>query len=209
MQKTIALLLSIGASHYVVAQQDAFAKSFSKAKNDSSFVIEHSSESVQNVVFEAQFNSENSPEYMKQILKDPIGTVVGPVVEYGKNVYYKIIAADTTTAMHAAHVFVSHSMHAEGESEKIILDAYDKLKKGATWTSIVDEYSEDGTVQSDGDLGWFTEGMMVKPFNDACLKMKKGEKTIVMTEFGWHIIWMKSDLKRTRKAVTCMRLVAK
>ena len=46
-----------------------------------------------------------------------------------------------------------------------------------------------------GDLGYFGKGMMVKPFEDACFSMEKGDLSEpVETQFGWHLIQL-TDIK--------------
>ncbi|MCK7538777.1 MAG: peptidyl-prolyl cis-trans isomerase [Marinilabiliales bacterium] len=60
--------------------------------------------------------------------------------------------------------------------------------------------SEDqGSAQIGGDLGWFPEGRMVVPFNNACFAAKKGEILLLETTFGIHIIEVLDQSKKSRK----------
>jgi len=48
--------------------------------------------------------------------------------------------------------------------------------------------TDPGSAEKGGDLGWFSRGMMVKPFEDAVFSMKQGEIRVVQSEFGSHVI---------------------
>ena len=71
------------------------------------------------------------------------------------------------------------------------IEIIERLKKGEGFGNLARELSIDkGSAKRGGDLGLFGRGMMVKNFEDAAFRLKKGELTQepIKTEFGYHII---------------------
>jgi peptidyl-prolyl cis-trans isomerase D len=51
------------------------------------------------------------------------------------------------------------------------------------------EMSDDGSVRNNmGNIGWFQDGAMVYPFNQAAIMGEVGDITLIETAFGYHII---------------------
>jgi len=74
----------------------------------------------------------------------------------------------------------------QGESLAIA----ERIKKGEKFGRLAKELSIDsGSAKKDGNLGYFTKGMMVKSFEQVAFKLQIGEiSEPVKTEFGYHII---------------------
>lgn len=88
---------------------------------------------------------------------------------------------DAGLEYHAAHILVPTEAEAK--------DIKAKLDGGADFATLAKQDSKDGSAQDGGDLGWFGVGVMVKPFEDAVVKLKPGEVSEpIQTQFGWHII---------------------
>ena len=66
----------------------------------------------------------------------------------------------------------------------------ERLKNGEKFGKLAKELSIDtGSAKKDGNLGYFTKVMMVKPFEEAAFKLQIGETTEpIKSEFGYHII---------------------
>jgi len=64
-----------------------------------------------------------------------------------------------------------------------------QLDSGASFTELAASFSEDGTANSGGDLGWFPRGKMVTEFDNVVFALQPGKPSDVFeTQFGYHIV---------------------
>ncbi len=75
------------------------------------------------------------------------------------------------------------------KTEQEAKDVVKQLKNGADFVELAKKSSDGPSAQTGGDLGYFSRGQMVKPFEDAAFALKPGQiSDPVQTEFGWHVI---------------------
>ena len=81
----------------------------------------------------------------------------------------------------AGHILVKD----QAAAERI----YERVKKGESFESLARQYSTCPSKSKGGDLGWFSEGQMVAPFENAVRRMGTGSiSRPVRTQFGYHVI---------------------
>jgi peptidyl-prolyl cis-trans isomerase D len=74
------------------------------------------------------------------------------------------------------------------------------LQKGADFASLAAKYSSDAEAnKKDGDLGWFAQGTMVKPFGDSCFFAPRGHIMLVETQYGIHVVQVTDKSKEEKK----------
>ena len=81
-----------------------------------------------------------------------------------------------------SHILVEKQSHA--------IQILEKIKNGEKFGRLAKENSIDsGSAKRDGNLGYFSRGMMVKPFEEVAFKLEIGQVSVpVKTQFGYHII---------------------
>ena len=97
------------------------------------------------------------------------------------------------------------------ESAKKLADSLLKVIKRNTkkYDALAAQYSEDlSNKDKGGDLGYFSPGRMVKPFNDYIFDNKTGDIGVVETDYGFHVIKIE-DQKNIQKAVKVALIVKK
>jgi peptidyl-prolyl cis-trans isomerase C len=94
----------------------------------------------------------------------------------------------------ASHILIAFPENADAaakaqarqKAEQVLKD----VKAGKDFMALAKEHSQDpGSAVNGGDLGFFQQGQMVGPFNDAAFSLPPGSTSdLVETNFGYHII---------------------
>lgn len=100
-------------------------------------------------------------------------------------------ALDDQVGQTAEQVLASHILVGTEELARQIRAELDQ--PGADFAAIASTQSTDtGSATNGGDLGWFTRGEMVAPFEEAAFSLRPGEiSQPIQSEFGWHIIYVR------------------
>jgi len=130
------------------------------------------------------------------IMALPKGGVIGPYLDGGNlNVAKKLDERVQPDSVKARHILIGTAdregrplmddslAHKKIDSIKLAID------HGASFDSMVVKFSDDqGSKAKGGVYDFFPYGRMSKEFNDFCFSGKTGERKIVKTEFGYHLI---------------------
>jgi peptidyl-prolyl cis-trans isomerase C len=119
---------------------------------------------------------------------------------YQKNLKFYVEKAGVA----ARHILLKISSKATPAEDKAVLkrikDIRKRIKAGQDFATLAQKLSEGPSKTKGGDLGFFGEGQMVKPFEDEAFKLKIGEiSKPVKTRFGYHLIKVYKRHKERKK----------
>ncbi len=160
------------------------------------------------VKFDPRLHSKNvvvSDSEIENMIKNDNSTI---------ETYYNTHISEFSTPKQyrARHILLKLAQNTDEQKSKEVFDKAKKiiadLKSGAKFEDLAKQYSEDEVSKvRGGDLDYFGEGRMVKPFEDAVKNLKIGEITEepVRTIFGYHIIKLEDTKEPVKKELNDVR----
>jgi len=146
----------------------------------------------------------NVPDTLQDFVRqENLNSVFGPYMENGSYKLARLLAVEERPdSVHARHILIAPNQFRSLEESRQLADSLAQIlrRTPASFVEFAIMYSEDqGSAQIGGDLGWFPEGVMVAPFNNACFTGRRGEIKTAETMFGIHIIEILDISRRTKK----------
>lgn len=164
-------------------------------KEDSSF-IQDNNEGGELIINNYSKNNMIVPD--SSIFTASIGSVFGPYMEGNYLKIYKLMdKQEVADSARVRHILIGlndvrTNKQRTKERAKAIADSLLTLikEKKVSFDTLVKTVSDDpGSIDKGGDYGWFNENTgFVEPFKNAGLLGKKGDISVVETQFGYHII---------------------
>jgi peptidyl-prolyl cis-trans isomerase D len=140
---------------------------------------------------EKYYKQSELPDTIKKIFDAPQGTIIGPFIDNGFQKLAKLedvkMLADSVKARHILIKPATNDAAGAKKAKATADSLFNLINNGADFAELAKKFGTDGTASKGGDLGWFKEGQMVKPFNDFCFFGKKGERKVLETQFGYHV----------------------
>lgn len=172
-------------------------KDFTEIDNAANFVNANS-----DLAYDSTWKSRKDvPAELEQVIFDQnngVGFVYGPYENEGYYNIAKIVAMENRSdSLMASHILVSYAnalrsdaTRTKEEAKSLADSILNVVKKdNSKLEALAKDFSDDPSAQTNnGDLGWFTDGMMVHNFNEFVQDNKVGTIGMVETPFGYHII---------------------
>ena len=142
-----------------------------------------------------------------------VGYVYGPYEDEDAFNLVRIVAMQNRPdSLKASHILIGYNgaynsqdtitkEEAKAKAEALLAQLQAAKNNDELFVELAKENSEDpGSKEKGGDLDWFTDGMMVAPFNEFVVENPVGTLGIVETIFGYHIIKVTDKTEALPKA---------
>ncbi|HEC44412.1 MAG TPA: hypothetical protein ENI20_16445 [Bacteroides sp.] len=137
------------------------------------------------------YSNGNLPEVINDFMfSSDVGAVYGPYQDESSYHLARLVEINyLPDSVRARHILLQVDQSTDPGLLLALADSLQEvLQNGGSWDLLASQYGTDGTATLGGDLGWFQEGQMVKPFSDTCFYDKSSDVKQVQTQFGVHVV---------------------
>ena len=172
----------------VSATNDQFAEAYNQfagAENVKNFLLKNSDRQLSNYWYKAgELNSINSE--INNFVFGGKGTV-SPIIADG-DTFYAVRVMDTKPVSDSA--YVKHILLQGSNAGKTADSLANVVRKGASFSSLVAEFSADQNSAADGELGnigWMTQTYMIPGF-ESVITAPVNQPMVIRTQYGTHVV---------------------
>lgn len=151
---------------------------------------------------ERNYSYEELPENIADSMFDASpGDIYGPYFEDNSYRLSRLAAINfMPDSVRAKHILIQPNQIDYQQAESLADSLLGALQAGEDFETVAMQYSDDtGSRFDGGNLGWFSEGMMVPEFSNAAFEAARGEYFIVETQFGFHIVQVTDRSREVKK----------
>ena len=118
---------------------------------------------------------------------------------------YKIISAKNVQVFRVSYIYLDGSKLSLKEIEKSRTKIIEEYNRGSSFAILAKKYTMDSSP--DGDLGWFSEGMMIPDFENAVKNHKQNEIFKVdVADKKWYYIVLKTFEDKELEEVSVLKV---
>jgi peptidyl-prolyl cis-trans isomerase D len=151
---------------------------------------------------EAYLGPDELPEQIRDwALAADKGMVYGP---YQEELTWKLARVtdiqELPDSVKASHILIRPVNNTDFDAAQVTADSIRGLiERGQDFAALASQFGTDGTKDTGGDLGWFTQEKMIPEFSKACFFGAKGELLTVRTSYGIHVVKIEDQSARSKK----------
>lgn len=138
------------------------------------------------IMYQRRLTKEYRTQYVTQMLQDVDWEATAKEAYTVQKAMYM-----TEEKVNASHVLITTEGRSDEEALALAREVRKRALDGEDFAELAQQYSGDPSVANNaGDMGFFTRGKMVKPFEDAAFAMQEpgAISEVVESPFGYHII---------------------
>ena len=138
------------------------------------------------IMYQRRLTKEYRKQYVTQMLQDVDWEATAKEAYTVQKALYM-----TEEKVKASHILITTDGRSDAEALALAAELRKRALDGDDFAKLAQQYSGDPSVANNaGNMGFFTRGKMVKPFEDAAFAMQEpgAISEVVKSPFGYHII---------------------